>query len=127
MPLLSILFGALLPLTAAWTLGALVMRRQAPEIQLAVGSVALSFLVFVLLLCGLGYWWAFLALSAVPLAIGGWKLRGGRPFEKPVRLPLTALVLAPYGVWYFVNALAPETQADGITYHLGLPLEYLRI
>ena len=32
-----------------------------------------------------------------------------------------------YGVWYLVNALAPETIADGITYHLGLPSEYLRL
>ena len=35
--------------------------------------------------------------------------------------------LRAYGVWYLVNALAPETIADGITYHLGLPDEYLRL
>jgi hypothetical protein len=37
------------------------------------------------------------------------------------------LLFLPYLVWYFVNALAPETAPDGITYHLGLPVEYLRL
>src|ERR1035441_1806336 len=41
--------------------------------------------------------------------------------------PAGWVVFGAYGVWYLVNALAPETIADGITYHLGLPREYLRL
>jgi len=40
---------------------------------------------------------------------------------------LPAVPFLAYGVWYLVNALAPETWPDGITYHLGLPAEYVRI
>jgi hypothetical protein len=119
---LSILFGALFTLAAAWAIGAMILRRQAPEIQLAIGAVVLSFAVFVLLVCGLGRWWAFLAIGGV--ALGLWWPQ--RAQVVPCKLPRTALLLAPYFVWYLINALAPETQADGILYHLGLPLQYLR-
>ena len=37
------------------------------------------------------------------------------------------LIFGAYGLWYFINALAPEVVADGMTYHLGLPLEYLKL
>jgi hypothetical protein len=124
---LSILFGALFPLAAAWAIGALLWRRQPGEIQLGIGAVVLSFAVFFLLTCGLGYRWAFLVIGAIPLGLAGWKLRGLSQPAKGGRLPYLTLILVPYGVWYLVNALAPETQADGITYHLGLPLEYLRV
>jgi hypothetical protein len=124
--LLAIFFGALFPLAAAWAIGALLMRRQPAEIQLGIGAVALSFAIFVLLTCGLGYWWAFLVLGGIPIGLAGWKIRGDGQRIKRDRLSYVALLLIPYGAWYFVNALAPETQADGITYHLGLPLQYLR-
>jgi hypothetical protein len=125
--LLSILFGALFPLAAAWALGALLLRREAAEIQLGIGAVGLSAGIFLLLLCGAGYWWAFLGVGAGPLLVAGWKVRRAGQTTKGDRLSYLALILVPYGVWYFVNALAPETQADGITYHLGLPLQYLRL
>ena len=32
---------------------------------------------------------------------------------------------AVFGAWYFVNALAPETSADGTFYHLAFPMRYL--
>ena len=123
MTLLAILSGALLPLASAWALGAVLVRRKdEPEIQFAAGAAGLSFAVFVLCLCGLAYWWAFLGLGLVA-AVGWWRVRPTLSFEP---LPRAALILAPYLVFYFVNALAPETVADGITYHLGLPAEYLR-
>jgi hypothetical protein len=123
---LSILFGALFTLAAAWSIGALLLRRQPAEIQLGIGAVALSIVVFALLMCGLGYWWAFLGVGVLALGAAAWKLRSIGPAAKGGRLSYATLVLVPYFAWYFVNALAPETQADGITYHLGLPLQYLR-
>jgi hypothetical protein len=104
-----------------------------PEIALALGAAIESLLVFVILLCGAGAWPAFLALGAVPLAWLAWRLRsalkGPHPLSKGVdwRALLPAAIFLPYGVWYLVNALAPETSPDGLTYHLGLPAEYVRI
>lgn len=128
MAVFSILFGALFTLGAAWALGAMTLRRQAAEIQLAIGAVGLSLAVFGLLVCGLGYWWAFLGVGTIPLALASWKLhRAGQTTKNDLPHMKLTLILAPYLVWYFVNAMAPETQADGITYHLGLPAEYLRL
>jgi hypothetical protein len=129
--LLSILFGAGFTLASAWATGALLLRRHPapPEIALALGAVIESAVVLVLLLTGLGYWWMFLIAGATPLVLAARTLRLG-PARKPVervRPTLAWLVFAPYTAWYFVNALAPETVADGITYHLGLPAEYIRL
>jgi hypothetical protein len=120
--LLSILFGAALPLAASWAIGAFAVRKQPREIQLAIGAVVLSFVVFVLLWCGVGNRWVFAAVGAIPLAVS-WRLKAT---PAALKAPRAAMLLLPYGVWCLVNALAPETQADGITYHLGLPLQYLR-
>jgi hypothetical protein len=124
------LFGAAFTLAIAYALGSVLLRgRTAPfEIRLALGAAAESFLVFVLLLCHLASWGAFLALGAASLA-AAWRFRGPRTASAdPIRIPRPAwIVFAAYGVWYLVNALAPETQADGYTYHLGLPAEYLRL
>ena len=134
MLLLSILFGAALPLAAAYAWGVVVLRRLAapPEIALAVGAAVESLLVFLLLVLDLGCWQAYLAVGLAPLA--------ALIFLRPVRLrdaavePLgrygriaAGVIFAAYGVWYLVNAMAPETSADGITYHLGLPFEYIRL
>jgi hypothetical protein len=130
MPLLSALFGAVFTLATAYALGAILMRKRPapPEIVVAIGAAAESVLVFLLLLFHLAHWIAFLAIGAA--AIGSaWRFRDApAPTPDPVRIPRAAWVIfVPYGIWYLVNALAPETIADGITYHLGLPNEYLRL
>ena len=133
MPLLATLFGAAFTLATAYALGALLMRRRRapPEILLAIGAAAESVLVFLLLLFHLAHWGAFLALGAAAI-LAAWRgaitNSGAPPAHDPIRIPRPAWVIfAAYGVWYLVNALAPETIADGITYHLGLPNEYLRL
>src|ERR1035437_9208978 len=133
MILLSALFGAAFTLATAYPLGALLMRRRPvpPEILLAIGAATESVLVFLLLLFHLAPWGAFLALGAAAI-LAAWRgaitNSGAPPAHDPIRIPRPAWVIfAAYGVWYLVNALAPETIADGITYHLGLPNEYLRL
>jgi hypothetical protein len=37
-----------------------------------------------------------------------------------------AAILAVYGIFYFVHALAPEIQSDATSYHLGFASEYAR-
>ena len=127
MALLSIFFGAAFTLGSCYALGALLLLRRTPapaEIALGLGAVAQSLVIFTLLLLGLGDWRVFLVVGVVPLV--AW-LRYARQPLAHVRGSWGLLLLFPYFVWYFVNALAPETIADGITYHLGLPAEYIRL
>ncbi len=128
MPLLYALFGAAFTLATAYALGILLMRRRPapPEILLAIGAATESVLIFFLLVGHAAHWGAFLAVGAAAM-LAAWRFRGVTT-KYPVGIPRAAwIILVPYGVWYLVNALAPETLADGITYHLGLPNEYLRL
>src|ERR1022692_1647240 len=129
MHLLSTLFGAAFTIATANALGALLMRRRPapPEILFALGAAAESVLVFFLILLHLAHWGAFLALGGAAI-LAAWFFSGTPTAPEPMRIPPAGwVVFGAYGVWYLVNALAPETIADGITYHLGLPREYLRL
>jgi hypothetical protein len=132
MPLPATLFGAAFTLATAYALGALLMRKHPapPEITLGIGAAAESVLVFLLLLFHLAHWGVFLSMGGAAM-VAAWRWRGpgaGASARLPIRIPLAGwIVFGAYGVWYLVNALAPETIADGITYHLGLPNEYLRL
>ncbi len=132
--LVSIFSGAALAILTAYGFGVTLLRKLAapPEITLALGAVAESLVVFLLLLVHLAYWYVFLVMGV--LAAAGWILsRPASTLREPSKHPLgkgwipAALIFAAYGGWYFVNALAPETLADGMTYHLGLPYTYTRL
>jgi len=130
--LVSIFFGAGFVLLTCYALGAILLGRTPapPEIALGLGAVAMSLIVFLLLLVHAGYWFVFLAVGAAALAGWRWVPRAALP--EPVKFPIgpewifAAVIFGAYVLWYFVNALAPEILADGITYHLGLPYEYIR-
>lgn len=129
MALLWTLAGATLTLATAYALGVLLMRKHSapPEIQLGIGAAALSVLIFLLLLFHVAHWGAFMTIGAAAI-LGAWRFHGAPPARDNIRIPLAGwAIFAAYGTWYLVNALAPETVADGITYHLGLPNEYLRL
>src|SRR5689334_20818868 len=132
MQTLASLFGAAFVLTTAWTIGAFLFRKRPapPEIALAVGAAVESLLVFGLLLANAAGTWSFAAMAVAALGLGGARvvaaLKNGA--ARPARPPLyLALMIAPYAVWCFVNALAPEITPDGMTYHLGLAREYVRL
>ena len=117
------LAGASLTLLTAYLLGRLLARRLEPELQFALGSATLAHLVFAAGWLGLLrhalLWPAALALCAVSL----W--RGGLP--RPALKPRWWwLLFAPLAVLLAVNAMMPETNPDGYTYHLGLAREWLR-
>ena len=128
--LIPVLFGAVLTLAAAYAWGAVLLRRLSPppEIVLAAGVAVESLLIFFVLVLHWGTWPVLLALALAPIA--AWAIVGN-PERPPLRLPgvpwIILLAALPYLVWYLVNALAPEIEPDGITYHLGLPYEYLRL
>ena len=126
--LLSSLSGAAFTLITAYALGALVLRRrQAPfQVTLAVGALVESILVFLLLLANAAHRGAFLAMGVVAVA-AAWKAGARGPGKPPTYPTLGLVIFAAYGVWYFVNALAPEITPDGFTYHLGLAREYVRL
>lgn len=129
-PLIPIFFGAALTVAAAYAWGAVLPRKPAapPEIVLAVGVTIESLLVFFALLLHQGTWPVFLALGLAPIAV--WAMRSKNAMLAPRALaapPMAMLLLVPYLVWYAINALAPEVQPDGITYHLGLPYQYIRL
>lgn len=132
--LVSILLGGAFTLASSYALGVFLLRKvpAPPEIALGLGAAVQSFLVLVLLLCGAGFWPVFLALGTVEIALLKWFRR--TPLGELSRAPVgrtertvAAVILGAYAVFYFVNALAPEIYADGITYHLGLPFEYARL
>ena len=141
--LLTALFGGAFTLATAYGLGAVLWRRtqMAPEIVLATGAAAESGLVFLLLLCHAASWAVFLAVG-VGAAFTAEALRTRRKrrekndfTETPRRRGqprtsrgwIVAAAFGAYGFYYLVNALAPEIQPDGITYHLGLASEYARL
>ena len=131
--LASILFGALFTALTAYALGVLVLRGipVPPEIALGLGAVVESALIFFLLCAHQGHRAAFLLIGAAALTSLRWVQR--RPLAESAIQPVRAgqiaatVIFGAYGIWYLVNALAPETQSDGITYHLGLPYEYVRL
>ena len=131
--LLSILFGAALTLATAYALGSIALHRlpAPPEVALAVGAALESLLVFLALAVGAGYWPLYLGIGAAALAayprLHGKHSTDPLPWGPTAASRVAAALLAAYGVFYFVNALAPETLSDGIVYHLGLAYEYTRL
>jgi hypothetical protein len=124
---LSSIAGAALALITAYGLGAFLLRRRTapPEIALALGAIVESLLVVLLLTANLAYLAIFTAIAILAVA-AAWRMRPGP--VPPVSVPRWAFVIfLPYGVWYLVNTLAPEITPDGITYHLGLAREYVRL
>ena len=134
MLVLAILLGAALALGGAYAWGVILLRRLAapPEIVLAMGAAFESLLVFLLLVLHLAWKPAFLVVGLAPLALLPFlsraKLRdvAVEPLSRNGRIAAW-VIFAAYGIWYLVNAMAPEISPDGITYHLGLPFEYTRL
>lgn len=139
---LCIFFGAGFTLATAYCFGVVLLRGTPapPEIALGLGAVAESFLVFLCLLLNIGHWAVYLGIGlacifarqVVKRRMAGSQAVGWHslpPVGNLSRKSFAAacVVLTAYGIWYFVNALAPETTPDGITYHLGLPYEYVRL
>ena len=130
--LASILFGAVLSIASAYALGALALRKPAlpPEISLAAGAALLSVAVFFIVLGGIAGWRTFLALGVICVlaALLNKSARSASSCRPLISCPWPLLIaFGAYAVWYFINALAPETLPDGVGYHLGLPYRYIRM
>jgi hypothetical protein len=132
-----VLFGWLITVATAWSLGMLLFRKlslvfhQWEEALLAfvAGSACLSAIMFILAAARLvrrGILWA-LAIGIAGYAIhSGVFPLSGKPFP-----PLPRLWRWVFGICFavmtyvgFFNALAPEHSSDGMSYHLGEVLKY---
>jgi len=123
--LLATLFGGGFTLASAYGFGRVMLREAPPEIALAVGAAVESVLIFILVSCGLAAWPAFLALGLAGVAAA--VLRRGAGAEWRIKCGrIGAIIFLAYGVFYLVNAAAPEIWADGFTYHLAAPQDILR-
>lgn len=123
--MISILAGAVLATAGSLGVGRAAWRRQPPHwtYALACGAPLLSLAIYLCLLLHVAAPTVLVMLclaAAAPLLRSHQILRWTRP-------PWLALVFLPFAVLYAVNALAPPIQPDAVTYHLGLPAEWLRL
>lgn len=136
----SILFGALLTVTAATAIGCSLLRGigvrlyRGEELPLAfvTGSAVLSSITFLLASLHWATRGAFLGVAALALAqafLPVWRSAKPRPRFTPLPRHWTALFAACFGVFtvlYFFSAMAPEFSPDGTSYHLSFVIKYLR-
>jgi hypothetical protein len=136
---LAILAASLFTLGACWSMGKILLDRMRLRFhpmeelffRFVLGSACFSLVIFCLTAAFLARTWVFLIAGLIPMALAARSKNSGVPPPALPELPRAwkitfAVVFAVYGVFYFVNALAPETSPDGSTYHLGLVARYLR-
>ena len=134
--LVSILFGAAFTLAACWSAGKLFLGRLkldlfAGELQLfrfATGAALFSLFILILASLSLARNWVFLTTGAALIVPAFWvRQKSARQPGLPRRWKLLFMaIFLTFGVYYFVNALAPEASPDGSEYHLGLVSRYFR-
>ena len=124
--LLLALFGGFIVLSAISLAGRAFAPQSPPSLSFGLGAVVLSNAIFALMLTHHASLRALSGVLAVAIVAG---LVRQRPRRLTIRRPATIWLVAfvPFGVWYAVNALAPEVQADPNTYHLLPAVDSLRL
>ena len=136
--LASLLFGALFTIASAWAFGAILLRRMAIELDVweqrlfafLTGSACLSAFVFLLCSLKVARRGEFIAIgvAAIGDAVRRRLYRGQStlaPLPRPWRGVFGAIFLA-FGLFYLMNAMAPEMSPDGTAYHLAVVAKYAR-
>jgi hypothetical protein len=128
----NILFGAAFTVAVSVALGALLLARlrltlyrwEASLFQFVAGAGCLSFLTAILCTLHIArkgvFQWG--GLIAIALALRQAKRAPSRKSLPAIPLTWMAafyLVFSVFFIYYFFNALAPETSPDGAGYHLG--------
>ncbi len=135
--LAPVLFGAFFTVATAWAIGASLLQRlpgifyrgEARLFAFLIGSACLSGIVFLLCAVKLAFPGVFFALGAVCI---GYALYSGADRAHTKKFaPLPPLwrwifvgVFGAFALFYLMNAMAPESSADGTTYHLGVVARY---
>jgi uncharacterized membrane protein YhaH (DUF805 family) len=115
------LLGAALTLATAYALGVALFRKFPAILQCALGATVQSTLIYFLFLFNQGQY-LYILFAAIPVLFF---LRPKNKVEQAVSPAI--LLFSVYGIYYLIQALAPEIQPDAISYHLGLVAEYLRL
>jgi hypothetical protein len=134
----SILLSALFTGFTAQSLGLLLLQRLRPRFTrqeqylyaFVSGSAVLSLLVFLVAAAHLVWPATFLCIGVAAIGVCVWRkayIPVAERFEPLPRLYLLLLwgTMLGYGIWAFMNALAPEGSSDGSMYHLGLVQRYM--
>jgi len=134
-----ILCAAAFTVTVCSLIGKLVLARLRPllspveesALSFVIGAALLSTLILALGVAGIVGAWQYLLLALLVAVAWFCFARRRRPeirfrlMQLPVSwLIVLVLIAVPYGVFDVVNALAPESSADGTAYHLGLIARY---
>jgi hypothetical protein len=128
--MITALIGAAVVVAACWAVGTRVVAWSGAKgvpgaLAFIVGAACVHLAVFAVLACGIGYravWWVGLG----GLIVFGIVKRFHAETQRSAEGIGLLAICVPSAVVYFVNALAPETSADGAGYHLGIVAEYLR-
>ena len=125
------MFGGAFTVASALAAGCLAAPRTALPlaIRFTTGAALLSVCLFFILTFNAGYTAVYLVLGFALIAAALWRrpVAGvALPVLHPLLLWSFRTVLAIAAAFYFVYALAPEIQADGVGYHLGLVARYAR-
>ncbi|MBS1876063.1 MAG: glycosyltransferase family 39 protein [Acidobacteria bacterium] len=136
---LYILLGTGLTFGASYSLGALLLARLRLRLHreeqrffaFIAGSACLSSIIFFLNVAGLARKWVFVTLSAAAIAAGVWKRvwrSGAQPLPAlPKFWRWSFWAIFTVFTWlYLSQAMAPESSADGVSYHVALAARYLR-
>jgi hypothetical protein len=145
-PALAPVLGAALTAAACYATGALMLnalgvslkRLEKFPLGFVLGAACLHLILFALLTLKIAYRPVLLAvltglIVAAGLA-GAWRGRKAGPAGDPgpgntrwdPSMLGFAILFGVFTVFYFVNAWAPETSADGAGYHLDFVARYLR-
>ncbi len=138
-PVLYILLAALLTGSVSYSLGAMLIRALALKLHRSeerflaflTGSACLSTVVFFLAAGGLARKWVFYAVGLIVFAAALWTKTGRAqgPTLPPIPRHWNIAFWSVFAVFtwlYLSNALAPETSADALSYHLALVSRYAR-
>lgn len=136
--MVSVVFGAVLTLVAAWCCGQVVTarfglgltREERPLYSLVLGAAMLSLLLFAMAALRVVSDASLLALAA-GLGLAAWRWGRGSNEDSLPALPriwrwIFGVAWGGFAVIALLHAMAPEMSPDGSSYHLGIVARFYR-
>jgi hypothetical protein len=134
------LLGAAAVVAACYATGALMVdwagtplkRPERFPLAFVLGASIVHLAEFGVLSLKIAYRPVVVGILAIPIAAavwtGAWRRKGDAvaPLSQGLKI-FYGVIFAIFTVLYFFHAWAPESSADGSSYHLGLVARYLRI
>jgi hypothetical protein len=134
------LLGAAVVVAACYATGALMVdwagaplkRPERFPLAFVLGASLVHLAEFALLSLKIAYRPVVVGMLAIPIAAavwtGAWRRKGDTVAPLSQRLKIFyGVIFGIFTILYFFHAWAPESSADGSSYHLGLVARYLRV